>query len=140
MPEVVMLNSAQEIRQWQEEHPARTRRAEERIEGADLEVNLISYKLVRKPGKRVFYGVQHLFYATDGSVLVKMQRVFQAVDAEEALQMYFHEAEERESGAGEDYVSFKIYDNPTYEPQEIRVLKLAEGTDKFIQPWDQLRA
>jgi len=129
MSEYIELNSGKEIRQWEETNPPNT--VEEKTILGNM--TFTSHELVPKPGPKYFYGVQHFFYTTDGDPLVCLQRVFEASDAEEALQQYLIEPAERAFGKGDQYISFKVYLTPwAYEEQEIRVLKLAEGTDHFI--------
>lgn len=131
MSEFIELKNAKEIRQWREAHRPETGMKVESLREI-LEAPKTSHELDKQSEESTYYGVQHLLYTSGGEALICLQRVFLAKDAEEALQQYIFEAAERSSGRGEQYISFKLYDDFNYEPQKISVIKLAKGTNHFF--------
>jgi hypothetical protein len=127
MSDNIRLDNLKSIKKWIEKHMPAERHL------VVQSVDEILKAPIREPrGKGVFYGVQHILYADDGSPLVAFGRVYRAKNAEEALERYVFGPSRHVSGKGEQCIDVTLYDDFKRAVQEITVFRLAEGTDKFL--------
>ncbi|MFC1949018.1 hypothetical protein ACFLW0_02465 [Chloroflexota bacterium] len=123
MTEFIELNNTKEIREWMEANPRRGT-----LRGLTLQELINSVEIKKEvPKDGNYYGIKHTYDGPD----ITLGQVYIAKDAKEALQQYLFAPNTHQAGVGEECISFKLRDNFWYEPQQIRVFKLAEGTDSF---------
>jgi hypothetical protein len=131
MSDSIRLNSAKEMKEWMQQNEPPPRKMESYAYDQLMEMDEKQIQSKTEPEDEDCWGVIHALFTGTGWPIVDLGRVYVAGSAEEALQQYLFGPGAHHSGHGEQCVYFLIRHDLHYEYQEIKVFRLAEGTDCF---------